>query len=496
MGEVASGRINFAISEDKSASELGGASPLVWNAIPDSRGVMKRRPGIVAWDPFDSSYASGSAVIGMVAFGTGTLVYVTEDRKQHAITTAGGLTELSSSDTATLLDGGGRPCFVPGRNMLAIAGGGAIQKWVGAGLSARLENTEGDDLPPIATSACAIAERLVVQPPGKSGLIWWSGPLEAWENWDLTTEGGAGYLQANARPDPLLWIADNTNEVFTFGTETIQAYTPGALQVDENDPYNLLDFALARTQNIGTRSPYSVVAYDDVFGLIDRRKRAILTDARTHTDIGRQVSNSLRDMERVDNAWGFRMRLGEFDCLVWMFPTDGLGLCWSIDSKTWCEWRQGAAGGDPVTVTSAYDWAEEGLMLVGMSDGTIARLDESAVSDLGTHIKVQIVSGFVDHGTSATKGCRAVSFRFKRTWAELAADASGLSPSGHVRISYRDDQGDWEILEDVELEDDPEPNVIIRSVGVYRTRQWKVEYTGMDQLELVSAEETYELLGV
>lgn len=470
--------------------------PLVQNAVPDSAGVMRRRPGISAWSPFSSAYASGSPVIGMLPFGTGRLVYVTEDRKLHAITTGGGLTELSSATLTTQLDGGARPNLVAGRTMLAVAGGAAIQKWAGTGLSARLLNTGSVDDPPTAGSLAAIAQRLVAQIPNNSGQFWWSAPLEQWENWDMTTVGGAGYLQAYAKPDPLLWIADNTNEVFAFGAETIQAYTPSALQIDENDPNNLLDFALARTQNIGTRSPYSIIAHDDNFGLVDHRKRAILTDARTYRDIGKPIYQVLRDMQRVDDAWGFRMRLGRFDCLVWMFPTDGYGLIWDAASGNWGEWRPGEVGTSPLTITSAYDWSEEGVMLVGLSDGSIAKLDDSVSDDLGVSIAVKLTSGFESHGSAAQKACRAVTFYLKRTFTALPAPTYGVSPSGHVRIKYRDNQGAWRILRDIELSSETQIPVIIRSVGTYRTRQWGVEYTGRDQLELVSAEETFENLGV
>jgi len=501
MGQVGTAKLRFATSEDKSASELGGVMPLVQNALPDSAGVMRRRPGISAWAPFNPSYASGSPVIGMAAFGQ-RLIYVTADRHIHSINSAGLKTELTSGNWGTELDGGGRPSMVAKPDMIALAGGGAMQKWTGSGLSARLTNAgngvdppSGD--PPPAVSVCALAERLVAQYSGyQSEDVWWSGPNYAWENWDLTAGGGAGSMQASGKPDPTMWIADNTNELFVFGTETIQAYAPSALQIDENDPNNILDFALARTQNIGTRSPCSIVANDDHFGLIDHRKRAILTDARTYQDIGKPIYQVLRDMQSIEDAWGFRMRLGRFDCLVWMFPTDGYGLIYDTASGNWCEWRAGEVGAGPLTITSAYDWAEEGVLLVGLSDGSIAKLDDSVNADLTVSIAVKLTSGFEDHGTAAQKACRAVAFNLKRTFTALPAPTYGVSPSGHVRIKYRDNQGAWRILKDVELSTELQIQIISRSVGVYRTRQWSVEYTGRDQLELVSAEETFEILGV
>jgi hypothetical protein len=216
-----------------------------------------------------------------------------------------------------------------------------------------------------------------------------------------------------------------------------------------------------------------------------------VTDGRSYTDISRTITKTLRELD-LASAWGFRMRMGRFDCLVWMFPTDGYGLIWDATTGNWSEWRQ---NGGTLTVTSAYNWAEEGLFLVGLSDGSIAQLDEATTTDLGAPIPVELVSGFVSHGSQAQKHCRTAMFQFKRTFAAIPAVSPGLSPSGHVRISYRDDQRNWKILKDVELSTEPSPCIQIRSVGVYRTRQWRVQYTGQDELQLVSAQEEFETLG-
>jgi hypothetical protein len=494
MGAITRAPINFTASEDQSASELGGAAPLVVNAVADDARVVRRRPGISAWSPFDSSYASGSPVIGMVPYGPSRLVYVTEDRKIHSITTAGALTELSSDDTDTMLDGGGRPSMVAGRSMLAMAGGGFIQKWTGAGLSERLQNTSSSFDPPLAVSIGAIARRLVAQIVGNSGEIWWSGPLDAWENWDMTSTGGSSFISSAAKPDPLVYMRENTNEVFCFGPETTQVFAPSALQVDANDPNNLLDFAPVRTQAIGTVSPYGIVQLDDMFGMPDRHKRIIITDARTFKDISKQVATVLAGLSRIDDAWGFRMRFDRFDTIVWIFPTDNVGLIWDANTGNWSEWRQGDEGDDDIGITSAYHWPEENVFLVGMSDGSIAQLDANSNADLDEPIRVEIKSGFSTRGTTSMKACRRVTFQFRRTWEELEADSSGLSPSGHVRISYRDKQGAWKILKDIELSTDSDPCVVIPSVGVYRTRQWRIQYTGEDELQLVSADEELEIL--
>ena len=511
MGDSQLAQVLFSGSEDKSSSELGGAIPLVVNAIPDAAGVARRRPSVVPWVPFTSNvtgypyYPGNGQVIGMLPF-LGKLVYATSDGRLSALTPnviRQGLTYgvPGTQHELSILAGGGRPSLVAGRAQFLAAAGAQIMTWDGvAALFSRLQNTGATLLvgtdgysvptypPPSAFALSAIAQRLLVgNVPGSSGQIHWSGPLEDYGNWDYAL-GGASYAQAAAKPDPLVWIADNTNELFAFGTETIQVFDPASLAIDVNDPNVILDFAPNRTQNIGTISPYSIIAMDDNFVMLDRQRRIILTDARTYQDIGQPVSQLLRDMQSVTDCWGFRMRFGRFDCLVWMFPTDGFGLIYDNTSSRWAEWRMGGVNEGPVTITSAYNWAEQGAFLVGLSGGTIAQLSDSSTEDLGVPIKIELISGFTTHGTQAQKHCRTMLFQFKRTWAATAG-------SGHVRISRRDTQGAWQIIRDQQLESTPYPCIQIRSLGVYRTRQWKVEYTGSDELQLVSAQEEYEILG-
>jgi hypothetical protein len=283
--------------------------------------------------------------------------------------------------------------------------------------------------------------------------------------------------------------------------------------VDVNDPDVLLDFAPSRTQNIGTISPYSIVPVDDNFMMLDRQRRFIVTDARTYTDVSRPVAQILRDLERIDDCWGFRMRFGRFDCVVWFFPTDGFGLIYDMQAQKWSEWgySKTTLGADPVTICSAYNWAEKSVFLVGSSSGDLLVLDDTASHDGGPSIEsspisVEVQSGFTDHGTTAQKHCKTVLLKFKRSTRKVP-DGALYNGSGHVRISKRDNEGAWKIVRDIELGGpggDPHaisdvaptnPCIQLRSLGVYRTRQWKIEYTGQDEIQLVSAQEEFEVLG-
>jgi len=487
MATPAIDQIQFYSGENRSADELGGPMPLMTNALVDSVGTVHSRPGVSEWSDFPSVAASGSPVIGMIAW-QGNLVWVTADRRIHAWPVGGDLIELSSdTDPNTKLDGGLRPCFVDGRQMLVIAGGGAVQKWTGSGLSARLINTGAGGPPPSGLGLSGIAQRLVVAVADQSGQVWWSGPLEEYENWDMAL-GGSSYIQAAAKPDPILALSDNTNEVFCWGTQTIQVFSPANLAIDANDPNNVLDFAPSRTTTIGLGARCSIVQVDDNFAALDALRRILITDARTYTDISAPVVKLIRDFGRVDDCWGFRLRWGKWDALVFMFPSEQRGLVWNVTSSSWSEWLCSTDGGSPsdLTITSAYHWAEQDLFLVGMNDGTIAQIDENARTDLGNPIPIRLVSGFVTHGSLGKKACRTFMAMLRR---------NAISTGAKARLSFRDDLGPWRFLKEIAVTGSAAANLEIRSAGVYRQRQWMIEYSAASEFSLVSAQEEYEQLG-
>ena len=484
MSDTEKAEIPFYASEDRSSDPLTGAMPLSVNVIADQSNALPSRPGVSAWADFPAGAASASPVIGITSWRT-FLVWVTQDRKIHAMAIGGGLIELSDTDTDTKLDGGLRPSFVPGRNMLVIAGGGAIQKWTGTGVSSRLLNDGAGGDPPDTNQVVAVAQRLIAAVKGDSGQLWWSGPLEEYENWDMAT-GGSSYIQAAAKPDPIVALTDNTNEVFAWGQFTLQVFAPANLAVDANDTNNLLDFAPSRTANIGVTARDSICPVDDTFVALDRIRRIILTDGRTYSDISGQVSKLLRDFEVVDDCWSFRMRYSKWDCIVFMFPTVGRGLIFNAKSSRWSEWIYSTDGGkpSPIQITSAYHWAEQNVFLLGMSDGSIATLDDEATTDLGAPIIVELVSGFQTHGTTDQKACKTLMLSFR-------ADKVG----GNARLWRRDNLGAWTLTKQIDVVSTIPANKQIRSIGVYRQRQWKVRYTAGDGFRLISVFEEYEPLG-
>lgn len=447
-----SGAVRFG-GESPSIDELAGGFPAQVNALVDAAGALRLRPGISAWSGFPSVIPNASPVI-QICYWNGNAIYVTDDRRLWSIA-AGAVTALSDATAATRIDGGLRPVIASTRTRAIVAGGGKPQKWEGSGLSARLGGS-----PPAMSHVTTIAQRVVGNDSGVSGIIYWSnvGDTGA-ETWQT----GLNFREAETKQDPVTGLYENSNELVAIGPETVQMLSP--------DPSET--FTNARTMEIGSLSPYSYTPFDEEFRFIDSRRRYMVSNGRSfQVESTPWVGHELENMAAVDDAWGYRYKFGNYDLGVTTFPTDGRTMVYDTTGKAWSEWRayDPASGGlGALSVTSAYFLADDNTMLVGLSNGQIAKLDPDATTDLGAPIVCQVTSTFISRGTSRAKKCDGVRLTFKR--GALAAGSTG-----YLLLSYRDDLGPFCEPFRIDLGDpnDVQPTVSIRSLGTYRTRQWRL----------------------
>lgn len=473
----------FADGEAAGLEPLAGPPPAMINSLTDLAGTRRARPGIRAWADFPAG--GNSAVDGMAPWGD-YLIFATRDRYLWAWqptgpgASTGSVLALSNGTGPTMLDGTSRPQFLPMRTKVIIVGGGYPQEWSGTGYSQRLgAPIPGYEAPQMAFIT-SLGSKLVSSYPDASGIIRWSGngePIGS-ELWDALN-----YAEAEAKPDKLVAVADNANELFAFGAETLQVFSPDAT----------VGFAAGRTLNVGLLAPYSLVKVDDMFAFLDRERRFLLTDGRQFSDTTSVLSKPIEARLRTmgTDCWGYRLRSDRWDACVWMFPTQGLGLIWNRRNNSWSEWRAfGATGYTAPSITSAVYWPEKELFLVGLSNGQIARLDAGAYTDLGSIIKVELVTGFVSHDTDNRKKCRAVKFTFRRGQTTSASDPL-------VEISYRDNLGAFcqPTVYSLGVAGDYDATIEMRSEGVYRRRQWRVQFTAAAEFSFVGAREEFDVLG-
>lgn len=469
--------IDFGAGQASGLEELAGAAPVFLNLMSSPDGTIRMRPLLTEWSDFPTGTVSASPVIGIFPWRA-YVVFVTEDRKIWAWLGSGFVVPLSDGTSSTQLDGTGRPIFSYDAVRVVIAGGGAPQKWEGAGLSARLGGT-----PPNMTHIGYSSTRFIGNQNDNSGLIQWSDVgVTGHEVWltsaVIPSDADPGDQEAEGSPDPCVAVHVSANEVFGFGTESLQVLYP--------DPSTA--FATASTVALGCGAPYGVINTDSQFSWLDDRKRFVSSSGREFDVISSPaMSRSLDKLTDVEDCWGVRIRIASYDLLLWKFTTDGRTLYYDRDQNKWGEWksRQGGAFIPWRGQSYAY-WPEQDLHLVGMDDGTIAVLSLDATEELGETPVGISQTGFDDGGTLVRKLCQRLQFQMKR-----GATLPGASTIPVVDVAYRDDLGAFRPAMSYSLgAGDYEPTIDKWALGVYRQRQWRLTFSGTVEFMLSKAQQT------
>lgn len=467
--------IPFSDGQSSGNEQLAGATPLAVNAFVDSFKNVRCRPVISTWSGFPATSLSPNPIVGISSLGS--VVYCIDSLGIAYSISGGAMTSLFDGSIGSMLSiqSGYRPVMTPFRTKILASAGAGILSITSGGVASQLSSSA-----PMTTATAGIATRVVASRSDTSGIFQWSGLGDsAHATWDALN-----YAEAEAKPDVIKTIWDNTNEVYAFGTDTLQVFAP--------DPS--AGFAPSRTLNVGILAPYSVIRIDDMFYFLDSKKRFVQTDGRTYDDKSTdRLGRTIEGLGTISDCWGFHLKQDQWDCCVWMFPTAGIGLVWDRIRDRWSEWRQygGANGWEAVSITSAHYYPTDNLILVGLSNGTIGALNPSGHEELGNPVRVKVTTGFIDRGTQEQKHC-------KHAWLRLQRGQAGQTAySSRLRVSYRDAPGAFSPAVNVSLGQtaDYDANVSLHSLGVYRFRQWDFEYTGSAQFSLSSATEDFDIIG-
>lgn len=469
-------QIFFGNRQASGDQQLAGASPLAVNVLVDGAGAVRRRPAIAAWDGFPATPPSSSPVIGIFSFA-GDVYYVDDNRAIYRVQTGGGgggVTPLSGGGAESFLLGTGRPTFADTSFRLVIAGGDVPSKVdLGATSAARLGGG-----PPVATQVAALNQRIFLNNYTDASTI---SRIEYSRPGDAGNEsfGNLQFKSAEGRPDPIVALKDNANELWAFGETTLQVFTP--------DPTGVI--APGRSVNRGIAAAASVIRVDDNFAWLDEKRDFVAGDGRSTDVLSAPIAGTVDRIATVADCWGFRALGDQFGLIGWLFPSDGRSFVMQ-EGGGWAQWQgwDPTTGYTPFPIQSHYYWPAENLNLVGLANGQIAKLDFSGSTDLGEAVKAEVRTGFLNQNTDAVKKCDVLRFTFRRGHTS--------SSSAQALIYWRDDLGGWLGPKAIPLNDTkPIFTREIRSAGYYRARQWRMEFTDAADFVLARAEETYTVGG-
>jgi hypothetical protein len=343
--------------------------------------------------------------------------------------------------------------------------------------------------PPLSTHVVANSSRLLANDSFVdktkvrfSGIF--QGTTDTSEMEDWTVDGNAdhgGFFTAEARPDNILAIADNTNEIFVWGTDNVQVFVPDSSLI----------FAPAATREFGTIAPYSIIKKDQEFFWLDQYRRIVYSDGRTFQNIEKPIKKQLDALTNPSDCFGFRVITSNREAFVWNFIQDQIAFCYQVDAgwSTWHGWDSAAGNFTKLNVLSSHLRRNGGVNVVGTFDGKIGKFDVDTPSDLGELVVSQVATGFIDHSTDNRKFCKCVKISGRR---------GSSSTESLGRLEWRDDTGNWNgpLYMDFGTTGD---NTIVkefRSLGVYNRRQWRWTFSDSANLSLVRVQEEFDVLSI
>lgn len=468
--------VDLSGGQVSTADTMSSAASSVINFQTDVAGINRVRPGLVTY----TTTGLGSApLIGLYRFKS-YVIGVDEDRKIYALPDSAPTvwTALSDATTATQLDGARRPVFAEDPSDLFIVGGGDIQKWTGTGLTARL------GAGPQCSHIVNLGQRLIANDLTSPTRVYWSDLGDGSDGtWNALSFG-----TAEARPDPIVSIAENTAELILRGSSTIETW---AISSDPLTPFERIV-----TINVGELAPYSAIRWGNDYAFLaqdDGRRCFVRSNGREFQNLSEAIEKDLSQLSTVDDCFGFREDTDMFGCLVWVFPAEGRTFVYDYRAKKWGERRYYSEPFNTTWPVSAHAyWPAQNLNLVGASTGAaVYQLDTSVRSDLSGTLLAERITGWQDHGTQNTKRSTRVRVTLRRGTAPLGG------VDGQVEVAVDNDGKGFGPFKTITTgqPSDRRSYVDLYFGGVFQRRRYWIRYSGTDDVSIVSLHDDVTDLG-
>ena len=480
--------INFGPDQNSSNDELGGNSPYAINIYKEEKGTIYKRPGIKVYTGVaPSGVVDATGISGLYSTNDGQLFAVNNQVNSRTIykVANGSATPVNGTGVDKLI-GNTRPVFTETEVYLIIAGGLDIQK---VHLITLASSRLGGD-PPKASHVAANSSRLLANDLYVdktkirfSGIF--QGTVDTTEMEDWTNDGNpdhGGFFTAEARPDNIVAMHENTNEIFVWGVDNVQVFVPDSTLI----------FAPAATREYGCLAPYSIIHHDGEYFWLDQHRRIVYSDGREFKNIEKPIKKNLEALINPTDCFGFRVLMGSQEFFCWTFVTDQVTFVYQVDGGwgTWSSWDLEAGNFSKLNVLSSYLRRDGGVNVVGTYDGRIGRLDMDTPDDLGQLVVAEAATGFIDHGTDNRKLCKSIKISGRRGSNSTVSlgrlewrDAANDNWSGPLFVDFGS-TGDNYIVKE------------FRSLGIYNRRQWKFTFSDSVNLSLVRVMEDFEPLSI
>jgi len=445
--------------------------------VPRDKGgyILKRRPGLLEF----KEIASSSPIDGMHWWASRSILVVVSGGSIYKITDSSGtLVSLGGVSLST----GTRVTFAEasssGTDYLFMCNGGQIAYTEGTTAPAFLSDP---DAPTNCTHLSFIDQYLVANDTNNDKFYYSAvGDPFSWSNLDFAT------AESSFDISKALMVKDRN--IVIFGESSVEFwYNDGVTPFRRRNDIFIND---------GTFAAYSAVdTPKGIFFLNNNREIKLITRSGqlVETPISETIASNLQDLTATDNAIADHYVVGGKGFYVITFPTDAKTWVYDYKNDYWAEWAYWESSDFARYRGNNYAYAAGwNKHLVGdYNDDKIYESSFDYYDDDGTLMKWLRRTGFVDHGASLVrKRCDKITFRIK----------SGHTITGNAMPYYmyrrNNDYRGWSNEHQIPAQKlgFNYPLAKVYRQGIYNIMQHELSCTDAIDVEIVEAQEEYEVL--
>jgi hypothetical protein len=214
-------------------------------------------------------------------------------------------------------------------------------------------------------------------------------------------------ISASATPDDIICMGSGWEELFILGRESAQShYASGDVDI----PFPALNGSVSET---GTVNANTLCKLGNAWMFFTPNYEVVRMEGRNPTVVSREIDQALRELEHFDDAEAFTL-FDRFYVLTFtqdqrtfvMDLTTGLWFRW----ESWDEYVTKFRQFKGVTAVLAKSWGQQ---IVGGSTGLVYESSYELAADEDDLIRLQMRSGFIDHGTLDRKFSANLQMRLR-----------------------------------------------------------------------------------
>jgi len=434
----------------------------------DELGYIHRRPGTL----LKVDLGTNRPIDGLFWWTERGILVAVSDGNVYVIDEAGTATNIGTGPSS-----GGVVSFVNcvpgGTHKLVMANGGQMYLTDGATVSA-ISGTGA----PTNVRTVAFLDQYIIASNSNTPSFQWSGVNDP-ETWSALS-----FATAEVKPDDVIGIATNWDELYVLGTESIEVWYN-----DGSSPFIRRDGA---TINRGTLSPNTFQRVGNTFMYLDSFRHVIELNGRSPVIVSNDIDKTLADLTDVSNASAMVLDIEGRAFYVITFRATNKTFAYDYKLKRWSRWgqfdSQAAEYNRFVGNCHAYSVAWNQNIIGSKDYGKIYVLSDNYQTDNGEYARLRVQTAHIDHGTSQGKRAGRITFRGKR---------GNTGGSGKLALRYRDNgTGPWsnEIQLDMGGVGDYSLYTTTFLGGIYHSRQYEIVGTDNVPLLFGEAEEEVEVL--